>query len=335
MSENSAIEWCDSTWNPVRGCSLVSAGCMNCYAMHLAARFNGPGLSYEGLTHRTSQGPKWTGKIMLVPEVLLHPLRWKRPRKIFVNSMSDLFHDDVPDSYIDRVFAVMALCPQHTFQILTKRPERMRDYLKADDLEDRVTALWRAEDKDRETWSLILPLRNVWLGVSAEDQVSADRRIRILIDTPASVRWVSAEPLLGAISFDGLFANPNNMRDCTNALELIDWVVVGGESGPGARPMHPDWARGVRDQCAAAGVPFLFKQWGEWAPQLGAIDLYEFGEVSRRKWAAWNGEGWEYWEKPAWCDDIGAPEDCLVWVGKKMAGRLLDGMQHDGYPEGA
>jgi len=199
MSDKTGIEWTDATWNPVRGCSLVSDGCKNCYAMGVAGRFGGAGQPYDGLTTKTTQGAKWTGKIMLVPDMLDQPIRWKRPRKIFVNSMSDLFHEGVPDDYIDRVFAVMALAPQHIFQVLTKRPERMRDYLRDKDLEDRITDLWREDDRDKETWNIMLPLSNVWIGVSVENQATADERIPLLLQTPASVRWLSMEPLLGPV----------------------------------------------------------------------------------------------------------------------------------------
>lgn len=219
------IEWATKSWNPVRGCSIVSKGCKNCYAMRQAHRFSGPGGAYEGLTKLTNGGPVWTGDIKLVPEKLQEPLRWKKPERIFVNSMSDLFHKDVPDHFIGWVFGVMAGAPQHIFQVLTKRPERMRDYC-----------------RDIET------LPNVWLGVSIENQDTADERIPLLLKTPAAVRWLSCEPLLSWIRFSRYW------------VKHIDWVIVGGESGPGARPMQGWWANDLRKQCQLEQIPFFMKQ---------------------------------------------------------------------------
>lgn len=221
MSEISAIEWTDSTWNPVRGCTKVSPGCKHCYALTFAERWRGvPGHPYE-------QG----FDLRLVPEKLEEPLRWKTPRRIFVNSMSDLFHDEVPLPYIRRVFAVMQKTPWHTFQVLTKRAERL------------------AELAPRLPWPV-----NVWQGVSIETARYLPR-IDSLRRVPAAVRFLSLEPLLGplpAIPFDG-----------------ISWVIVGGESGRGHRPIDPDWVREIRDQCLDAGVPFFFKQWGGKTPKAG------------------------------------------------------------------
>lgn len=236
---NGGIAWCEETWNPVRGCSRVSEGCRHCYAERVAARFSGPGKPYEGLAVMKSDGPHWTGKVRLVAAALDLPLRWRKPRRIFVNSMSDLFHKGLTDHEILKVFVTMARARQHTFQILTKQPRRMLEWF-----------LVCADDTVRPlAWAGVpWPLPNVWLGVSVEDQETADERIPLLLQTPAAVRWVSAEPLLGPIEFPTMLRN------------WIDWLVVGGESGPGARPMHPDWARGLRDQCVAAGVPFFMKQ---------------------------------------------------------------------------
>lgn len=346
MSDKTRIEWTDATWNPVRGCSLVSDACRHCYAMHVAARFSGPGLPYEGLTMKTSQGPKWTGAIKLVPGMLEQPLRWTRPRRIFVNSMSDLFHDDVPDSFIDRVFAVMALCPQHTFQILTKRPERMRDYVKTVLQERSVRRLARAAEEFRRgglhtpEWLRFHayqpglvdspPIPNVWLGVSVEDQKTADERIPLLVQTPAAVRWLSMEPLLGPVNLCATPAGDILCR-CDGCMTLtrgtrIDWVVVGGESGPGARPMHPAWVLDLRDQCKVNGVPFLFKQWGEWAPAHDSMRLpiKKWLEFPERETDARN---------VRFHGDAAAERVQLVGrVGKKMAGRMLDGRTWDEYP---
>jgi protein gp37 len=220
-----AIEWTDGTWNPVTGCDKVSPGCDHCYAERIASR-GGKGFP-NGFA------------LTLHPERLNGPLRDRRPKRIFVNSMSDLFHDGIPDDYIAKVFAVMAEADWHTFQVLTKRAGRMRSWV-------------RRHQPD--------PLPNVWLGVSAEDQHWADIRVPVLLDTAASVRFVSAEPLLAPISFN-------------DSLSGLDWVIVGGESGPGHRPMDAEWVRGIRDQCTAAGVAFLFKQWGGRTPKAGGREL--------------------------------------------------------------
>ena len=270
------IEWAERVWNPIIGCSVISPGCTNCYAMRMAARLEPMGNArYAGLTRHTKAGAVWTGEVRLFKEALTLPLRWKRPRRIFVNSMSDLFHEDVPDEWIDRVFAVMALAPQHTFQVLTKRAERMRAYLTkpgrwahVDEAMDHFSLdVWNTLDGPER-----LPLPNVHLGVSVEDQARADERIPHLLATPAAVRWISAEPLLGPVDLrflqpgdppveiDALAGTHGVYRPHGGENASLDWVVVGGESGPGARPMHPDWARSLRDQCAAAGVPFFMKQ---------------------------------------------------------------------------
>jgi protein gp37 len=219
MSDNSKIEWTDATWNPVRGCSKVSPGCANCYAETFAERFRGvPGHPFE-------QG----FDLRLVPEKLAEPLRWRIPRMIFVNSMSDLFHEQVPDDYIVNVARVMRLANWHTYQVLTKRAERMRDLLKG--------KLRFASDQS-----------NIWWGVSVENRKHGLSRVTYLREAPGRVRFLSIEPLLEDL---GPFS-----------LEGINWVIVGGESGPGARPMAKAWALAIRDQCKRANVPFFFKQWG-------------------------------------------------------------------------
>jgi protein gp37 len=221
----SKIEWTETTWNPVAGCTVISPGCTNCYAMRLAARLAAMGQEkYDGTTRRSGCRSVWTGQINLAPETLDLPGSWRKGRMIFVNSMSDLFHEAVPETFIQQVFAVMVDCPQHTFQILTKRAERL------------------AQIARRLPWP-----RNVWMGVSVE---SADYlwRVDYLRQVPARVRFLSLEPLLGLL--DGL------------NLTGIQWVIAGGESGPGARPMNIEWVRAIRDQCVSAGVTFFFKQWG-------------------------------------------------------------------------
>lgn len=237
------------------------------------------------------------------------PLGWRTPARIFVNSMSDLFHEGVLDEVIDRVLTTVALSPRHTYQVLTKRPRRMRDYF----LGDWAIRVYSAIDGNPAGATSAgwlaggQPLPNLWLGVSVEDQCRADERIPLLLDTPAAVRWVSAEPLLGAVdlirTMDRAGYDPVwSIRQCG-----LDWVVVGGESGPGARPMHPQWARSLRDQCAAAGVPFLHKQNGEWA---------SVSEVE--------GPGQHF----------SFPDGATVRrVGKRAAGRSLDGVIHDAPPE--
>lgn len=301
MADKTGIEWADATWNPIVGCSIVSKGCTNCYAMKVAARLlDKPGSHYFGTTADTKNGGVWTGRLEMAPDhILKQPLHWTRPRRIFVNSMGDLFHESVPADWIDRAFAVMALAQQHTFMILTKRPERMREYMK-EWQENRAHISWSNyaityhEACAFGTWGNIEPfndiifkgpkyepLENVWLGVSIEDQDSAEARIPPLLSTPAAVRFVSAEPLLGSVDLtDITYPSPPEdgrrgtvlhghevagmVGNCIAWIPPIDWVICGGESGPDARPMHPDWARSLRNQCIAAGVPFFFKQWGEW-----------------------------------------------------------------------
>jgi len=288
---DTAIEWTERSWNPIVGCSLDSPGCTNCYAMKMARRFERMGTvaHYAGLTKETKAGAVWTGKMVQAPEhVLLEPLRRRKPTTWFVNSMSDLFHDDVPDAWIDRVFAVMALCPQHTFQVLTKRAARMREYVsehgdgsgKTMSVLERISeagaALADAAGRDGDaTGDRILdgawPLPNVWLGVSAEDQRRADERIPDLLATPAAIRFVSAEPLLGPIDFDMLRVGDAWMIGALTGIygalpgnrgEKLDLIIVGGESGSGARHMEDAWAESIQAQCAASGTAFFMKQMG-------------------------------------------------------------------------
>ncbi|MBP3087006.1 DUF5131 family protein [Mycolicibacterium fortuitum] len=351
MSDNTGIEWCDSTWNPVTGCTKVSPGCDHCYAETIAHRFDGTKAYPNGF------------QVTLRPERLDQPLRWRKPRRIFVNSMSDLFHDDVPDDYIGSVFDVMARAEHHTFQILTKRHARMRSLLRKWEQEgaDSVArgelhpnyghAAWRRHDKAWCTphkW----PLPNVWLGVSTENQQWADIRIPALLDTPAAVRFISAEPLLGPVRLRDEWLLPTEdeftRADLGGRWKWLDWVIVGGESGPGARPMHPDWARGLRDQCAAAGVPFLFKQWGEWVedvtehpanPAIGIEESYRVLNVPRD---ARDGKRCALHLSGGTALTPGNPFNpfraghggwtTMRRVGKKRAGRELDGRTWDQYP---
>lgn len=318
MGDRSTIEWTDATWNPVTGCTKVSQGCKHCYAEREWPRL-------------TKLVPSYIGRdftdVRTHADRLDQPLRWKKPRRVFVNSMSDLFHDDVPFEFIDRVFSVMALAPQHTFQVLTKRTRRMREYMNSGGRAAEVFDLVR--NSELGYWAggnklppLSWPLPNVWLGASVEDRHAADVRIVELLATTAAVHWISAEPLLGAIDLWELAANSLHKID---GGPKIDWVVVGGESGQNARPMHPQWARDLRDQCAAEGVPFLFKQWGEWGndgriPMLVSIhEKSHFLTLDGKQWAG-----------PSQCCPKGTA--AMLRIGKKAAGRLLDGVLHDSYP---
>lgn len=306
----SKIEGTTDTWNPIVGCSILSPGCTNCYAMAMAARIEAMNAEareteqrtgkkrtiasqYDGTTKKVNGNAVWTGKLALADNVLLKPFKVKKPTTWFVNSMGDLFHEDVPDEWIDKVFAVMALNPQHTFQVLTKRAKRMRQWFAGDRADTVGLAMLTIVDRiphghRRVPW----PLANVWLGTSTEAQRRYDERKDDLRDTPAAVHFFSMEPLLGSIIAD----------------YLGDWVIVGGESGPAARPMHPDWARSLRDQCVAANVPFFFKQWGEWGPY----------DRSRTDGAT-----------------LATPfslDTPMGRYGKKLAGRELDGQVHDAMP---
>ncbi len=279
MSSHTKIQWTQNddgtpgkSWNPVRGCSVISPGCVHCYAMKQAHRFSGAGKAYEGLTKQTKAGPQWTGVVRTVETALLQPLSWRKPCRVFVNSMSDLFHEDVPDAFIDQVFAVMALAPRHTFQILTKRPARMRDYLltltgsemrmldvgaDASGIADAMES--KALDALADNFGDVWPMPNVWLGVSVEDQKHADERIPLLLHTPAALRFISAEPLLSAVDLYPQWMPPTTYR---SALPGLDWVIVGGESGPGARPCDLAWIRSIVQQCKAAGIACFVKQLG-------------------------------------------------------------------------
>lgn len=262
MGDQSKIEWCDATWNPVTGCTKVSVGCTHCYAERLVGRFD----ALHGFVPFTT--------VECHPDRLEQPLHWRKPRRIFVVSMGDLFHEAVQESFIAEVFSVMLRAPQHTYQILTKRPERMlRSSLEF------LSVVGASK----------LPLR--WcFGVSVENQATADARIPLLLRTPAAVRFVSYEPALSGLDLDLYlwYFKPITLR-----TPRLNWVIAGGESGPKARPSNPDWFRSVRDQCQAAGVPFLFKQWG------------------------------------TWCQ---GPGDGMMRAGKKAAGRLLDGREWNEFP---
>lgn len=305
MSANTGISWTNATWNPIRGCSRVSEGCRHCYAERVAARFSGPGQPYEGLAEMrkafvqsgpgsdvmvpTPSRPRWTGEVRFVAEHLADPLRWRKPRRIFVNSMSDLFHERLTNEQIAAVFGVMAAAWWHTHQVLTKRAGRARKWFAWLDSVAGCAAAKLAyvleaaaavfgnhgiaiprgtPPPDRQA---VWPLANVWLGVSVENQDAADDRIPHLLATPAAVRFLSCEPLLGPVDLrcvqhhrefevDALTGDHGVTRPLAGRGPSVDWVIAGCESGPGARPCSVDWLRSLRDQCAAVGVPFFCKQ---------------------------------------------------------------------------
>lgn len=344
MATNSNIEWTESTWNPVVGCAKVSEGCRHCYAMRVAHRLAAMGQKrYKGLTEKRSSGVEWNGTVRTVPAALDIPLskEWKKPRRIFVNSMSDLFHPDVSFDFIDRVFAVMALCPQHTFQILTKRPERMLEYLTSHT--GNIERKMMVQAGTVEITGNVLqpppswPLPNVWLGVSVENQATADERIPILLQVPAAVRWLSMEPLLGPVDIKVYLGDLPEDADGP-AQSGIDWVVVGGESGHKARPMHPDWVRSLRDQCTAAAVPFFFKQWGEWADGSRADTNYKsITLLTNGDYADSSEQAMKLLRDKK---NITTPDEwnalhpsVMTKTGKKESGRILDGRTWDEMPE--
>lgn len=312
MGRGTAIEWTDATWNPIRGCSRVSEGCRNCYAESVAARFSGDGQPYEGLASFVTIGKgteqervvsQWSGDIRFVERHLHDPQQWKQPLRIFVNSMSDLFHPGVTGPMLAEIFEVMGKARQHTYQILTKRPERMYEALKAASTPEVARAF---ELTTGQKW----PPSNWIFGVSIEDQETANHRLPILARCNAAKRMISYEPAIGPVDFE------KALGDARRAI-LFDWIIVGGESGHRARPMHPDWARSVRDLCSHLGIPFFFKQWGEHSPVP-------------RKDASWlavhaNGEI---------VSPIRENEFAKMYrVGKHDAGSELDGVEWKEFPE--
>lgn len=327
MADRSGISWLETrkadgsvvqgaTWNPLRGCSAKSAGCTNCYAQVQAERIvrmdRGRGIpegkgSYDGLVKMTSQGPRWTGEVRLVPDLLNQPLAWTRPRKIFVNSMSDLFHEKVPFGYVDAVFDVMRRATHHIFMVLTKRPERM--------------VQWFEHAHDR--WPDGIPA-HIWMGVTVEDQAAADERLPLLLKVPAAVRWASCEPLIGPV-------------DLRPYLRGMHWVVAGAESGDEARPAHPLWFRLMRDHCAEVGVPFHFKQWGEWAPRSRMFHVLTNGMAASEMDP--DSKRWEVIRLTGMGRDgrqLGHGADgntvYMQRVGTRLSGRELDGCVHDACP---
>lgn len=360
MGDKTAIEWTDATWNPTVGCSKVSAGCDHCYAIGVAHRAMQP--AHAGLTLvRDGERPDWTGEVRTLTERLDQPLRWKKPRRIFVNSLSDLFHPDIDPGFVAQVFAVMAQATQHTFQVLTKRPKLMAELLGngGQTLLEATTDETAAQHLYEAGW----PLPNVWLGTSIDEDRYAFRADH-LRNTPAAVRFLSLEPLLGALpSLD---------------LTDIDWVIVGGESGPGARPMHPVWVTDLRDRClrhpcegcdggrsrgrmaacprgcgsvplgGAGGpgvrpIPFMFKQWGSWgpyAPMVNGVYQWQGGYAMANDGTLYKQTDLAYPDGPRRGEAIRADHDRAQLTGmyrhrsKKDAGRDLDGRTWDEFPRG-
>lgn len=314
------IEWADAVWNVTSGCSPVSEGCQNCWAKRYAHRLRG----------RFGYPADDPFRVTLHPERLKEPLRWSKPRRVFVCSMGDLFHPEVPETFIAQVLHEMCWRPEHTFLVLTKRPDRMAELLCGSRFRDLLAKqfLYRIEEyvsiyHPRRNW----PLPNLWLGVTAENQARADERIPILLQIPAAVRWVSCEPLLGPIDLHDYLWNHHDGTAAGYPVAWaekggIHWVVVGGETGPGARPCHPDWIRRIRDDCVAARVPFFLKHLGEY------ITAYDAGfRVDERdRWGRELGAAWAK-SKPEWrcCAQ-------MVHVGRRAAGRLLDGREWNEMP---
>lgn len=359
MGDRTKIEWTDATWNPVTGCTRISPGCDHCYIdrsppfrierrrfVKECAHCSGDG--FEPMTGKfrgshacsvcSGDGEVASSEVGASTGVRLHrdrleiPLRWRKPRRVFVCSLADLFHDEVSDEYIARVFAVMGLARAHTFQVLTKRPARMRALLSSSGFLELVTvAMTRHPGRVTGERLPDMPFPNVWVGTTVENQEWADRRIPILLDIPAAVRFLSVEPMLGPVNlctcypggytFD-TFEGPQG-HCAVHGRRVVDWVICGGESGPGARPMHTQWVRDLRDECTAASVAFHFKQWGEWA-RTGQVGV------------GWLPEGSCYGSEI----DVPAPapftfREILQRVGKRQSGRVLDGRTWDEYPQEA
>lgn len=292
-----SIEWTDYTWNPVTGCTKVSQGCKNCYAETMTTRF------------AKTWGVESFRQVVCHQDRLMEPLYMAdklNGKKVFVCDMSDLFHEDVPDYFICEVFESIWNRPDTIFQVLTKRPERAAAIMQ--EVSDRIL--------------VELPFKNVWFGVSVEDQATADQRIPHLLNVPAVLRFLSCEPLLGPINLKEICHDDFLVTDALpshKAFTGVDWVICGGESGHKARPMHPDWARSLRDQCTAAGVPFFFKQWGEWAPNIpdGKSRLAKGAHHNGTIGSAFISEG---------------AKEILAKVGKSKSGNFLDGKQHLEFP---
>jgi protein gp37 len=367
----SKIEWTDrSDWNPIRGCTRVSPGCVNCYAEAIAGRFSGPDQPFHGYATKKGGEARWTGKVEVVWHRETLPLNWTKAARIFASSTSDFFHPGFDLIDVAELFGVMIAAHHlrgHTLQVLTKRADRMREALLREDFWEHANiaaerhVMARTDPLDRrqgdaratlDDYSPDNPPPGIWLGVSVEDQQRAAERVPDLRATPAAVRWISAEPLLGPVDLtdfaDGTALDPECWGDCDcdsvfgydpgcrshggdgSLTRKIDWVVCGGESGPNARPMHPDWARALRDQCAEACVPFFFKQWGSYATLFDR----DHDDPDWRNCGQWEHRH----PKGRWLNLAGGTGfhgDRVVYVdpvGKKAAGRLLDGREWSEFP---
>lgn len=346
------IEWAEHRWNPVRGCSMAkgseAGGCLNCYAARIAARFSthalqegdDPGGVFAGFARMTRSGPRWTGRVELIPSMLDIPLRRKKRTLYFVNSMSDLWHERLEVLDIAKVYAMMYRADWHRYLVLTKRSRRRAEIMALNTFWNFVSEFALKTCRPRA--------QHIGEGVSVEDQETADARIPHLLQTPAAMRFVSYEPALGPLDL-GRWLTPSRYPDARPEMRemyaeawrgqhpILDWVIAGGESGPGARPMHPDWARGVRDQCAAAGVPFFFKQWGHFRP-VGCAD-YDSNDFDPAALFTSKEEAvvrvWPDGTADDGNDYTGRRGGWFMEpVGKKDAGRLLEGREHNDKPEG-
>lgn len=311
MAAKTEINWTDATWNPVTGCTKVSPACDHCYAERMANR-----RVCEWASRKFSE-------VHLHPNRLEIPLHWRKPRRIFLCSMGDLFHADVPFWFIASVWDTMLEASRHTFMVLTKRPERMLEL-----------SQWMNDNEGRR-----IDYHNIWLGVTAENQEQADKRIPLLLQCPAAHRFVSVEPMLGEVRLDNIAWISGGGQTIINALTgrmpnaiiagkpawpHLDLVIVGGETGPGARPMHPDWARSLRDQCDAAGVCFHFKQWGDWIPMSQQTRSEEYPNIVAYGANGMPPNGYSLNRCYNWPD-----QSQSYHCGKRNAGRLLDGRTHD------
>lgn len=330
MDKPTYKEGAEVFWNLVSGCSQVSEGCKNCHAQVQAGRLNRPGQIYSGLTIRTEEGAKWTGDTKLSFDLLMEPLKWVKPRNVLVAPLSDLFHENVPDAFIDKVFAVMALCSQHRFVLQTKRAKRLMEYCQSLKtrpyevasalMEDLKLAPYAPGSQDFHTadgdiQNVVMKglLPNLSISISIENQAAADERLPALLATPAAEKSVDVSPLLGMIDL--------------KLMEVSDlaWISVSGEAGPGSRPMHPDWVRSIRDQCSKAGIPFVFPQWGDWVPvaiikQTPEVDQRPGHEMAPYKTMRLS----EARNEQLHCVETGSTY-LMSRVGKKASGRVLDG----------
>ena len=353
------------TWNPIAGCTKISEGCENCYAEKMAVRLAAMAIKHVkpmsvGKYVKVIQGRKWDGNTFMNEEELLIPLSWKQPRVVFVCSMGDLFHENTPFEWVDRVMAIAAVLPSHIFIVLTKRAKRMAEYFgqgkenlvkRWEDATYELGIADKNEDPDAAACFLYnrclsgakvpswgWPLSNVWVGVTAENQERANERVPWLLQVPAAVKFVSVEPMLGPVDFEKVEITKvlgNNAFGLISFSKInhLDWVICGGESGHKARPLHPDWVRGLRDQCGQAGVPFFFKQWGEWIP----LDQYNGDErrtVKQENIISMSsyGDYGPFLKTDYMIDERNYKTICKI--GRKAAGNELDGRRWEEYPKG-